>query len=91
MHKIRKTTTHPGIIYNTSLENTLSNIKINRIFLKTIEKPIGDIFAMELKNEDKKLGGGRIQLGDFEDRGYDFKENNQNAVLNKTFFKDMNE
>ena len=43
---------HPGVLYDTSLENTLEKMKKSKKFFKTIETPEGDITWNGI--EDKK-------------------------------------
>ena len=77
--------THPGIIYDTSLENTLSDMKNN--FFKIVENQNGHIFWNGIKL--KKLGDTKIQLGDGDED--DFIESIQDGILNKTLFKNLND
>ena len=51
---------HPGVLYDDSLECTLENMKKSEIFFKTIETPEGDITWNDI--EDKKIGASRVEI-----------------------------
>ena len=77
-------------MYHTSLENTLSNMKSESYFYKTLENQNDGIFWSGL--EVRKLEGTKRQLGDDDgEEEYDFNENIQSAVFNKIFLKDLDD
>ena len=51
---------YPGVLYDTSLENTLEKMKKNKKFFKTIETPEGEITWNGI--EDKKIGASRVEI-----------------------------
>ena len=43
---------HPGVLYDTSLENKLTNLKTAKNFFKIAERPNGDIFRNRISIEN---------------------------------------
>ena len=80
--------TQPGIIYDTSLENTFSTMKNKNKYVYIVENENGDNFWNGV--EVIKLGGSEKQLRDDVDE-YGFCDIFQDGILNKTFLKDLND
>ena len=52
----------PGVIYDTSLENTLNNMKIKKVFFNIEEKDISDIIWNRFPVE--KMGGNKLKFNE---------------------------
>ena len=57
---MENTKNQPGVVYDTSLEHALENMKTSNNFLRIEKRPIVDVFRSG--TEIKKLGGSRVDI-----------------------------